>query len=42
MLLNISGEKTKGVKLINTDTNNAKKKVDFTFGATDAALGVKK
>ena len=42
LLLNISGEKTKGVKLINTDTNNAKKKVDFTFGATDAALGVKK
>ena len=41
LLLNISGEKTKGVKLINTDTNNAKKKVDFTFGATDAALGVK-
>ena len=41
LLLNISGEKTKGVKLINTDTNNAKKKVDFSFGATDAALGVK-
>ena len=38
LLLNVSGEKSKGVKLVNTDTKKAKKGVELTFGATVDAL----
>ena len=38
LLLNVSGEKSKGLKLLNTDVKKAKKSVEFTYGATDGAL----
>ncbi len=41
LLMNVSGEKSKGIRLVNTDTKGAKKAVDFTYGATDAAVSSK-
>jgi polygalacturonase len=41
LLLNISGEKSKGIKLNSTDVKKAKKGVEFTYGATDAAVSKK-
>lgn len=38
LLLNVSGEKSKGLKLLNTDVRKAKKDVEFSYGATDKAL----
>lgn len=38
LLLNVSGEKTKGIKLLNTDTKKSKKSVEFSYGATNGAL----
>jgi hypothetical protein len=37
-LLSVMGDKTKGVKLINTDGSKAKKKVEFNYGAAQTAL----
>ena len=41
LLLNISGEKSANINLINTDASKAKNKVEFTYGATEKALGMK-
>jgi hypothetical protein len=41
LLLNISGEKSVNINLINTDASKAKAKVEFTFGASEKALGMK-
>jgi polygalacturonase len=38
LLLNISGEKSRQVKLINTDTKNSKKAVEYSYGATEASV----
>jgi polygalacturonase len=38
LLLNISGEKSRGIKLNGTDATRAKKGIEFTYGATDAAI----
>lgn len=38
LLLNISGEKSKGIKLNGTDVKRAKKDVEYSYGATDAAI----
>lgn len=38
LLLNVSGEKSKGVKLVNTDVKKAKKGVELSYGATGDAL----
>lgn len=38
LLLNISGEKSKGIKLNGTDVKNAKKGIEYSYGATDAAI----
>src|SRR5688500_12751236 len=39
VLLNISGEKSRGSRLQGTDMQKAKKGVEFSYGATDAAMG---
>jgi hypothetical protein len=39
LLLNVSGEKSKGIKINGTDTKKAKKGIEFTYGASDAAVG---
>ena len=39
LLLNISGEKSRGIKVNGTDASKAKKGIEFSYGATDAALG---
>jgi polygalacturonase len=41
LLLNISGEKSSGIKLTATDTGKAKKGVEYSYGATEAAMGMK-
>jgi polygalacturonase len=41
LLLNISGEKAKGIKLLHTDATKAKKPVTFTYGAQEGALTTK-
>jgi polygalacturonase len=41
LLLNVSGEKSIGINLVNTDASKAKTKVEFTFGATGKAVGMK-
>jgi hypothetical protein len=41
LLLNVSGEKSKGIRLNGTDTKAARKGVEFTYGATEAALGMR-
>ena len=38
LLLNISGDRSKGIKLIDTDASKAKNKVTFTYGATEKAF----
>lgn len=38
LLLNVSGEKSKGIKLVNTDMKKAKKGVEFSYGATGEAF----
>ncbi len=38
LILNISGDKSEGIKLMNTDASKAKNKVTFTYGATEKAL----
>ncbi|HYM94773.1 MAG TPA: glycoside hydrolase family 28 protein [Chitinophagaceae bacterium] len=38
LLLNISGDKSAGIRLINTDDTKAKKKIEFSFGATEKAI----
>lgn len=42
LLLNVSGAKSKGIKVTGTDTKGAKKAIDFTYGATDAAVSSNK
>ena len=42
LLMNVSGEKSRGIKVLNTDTKGAKKAMDFTYGATDAAVSSKR
>lgn len=41
LLLNVSGEKSKGITLSKTDANRAKKKFEFTYGASENVLTVK-
>jgi polygalacturonase len=38
LFLNVSGEKSSGILLINTSTSNAKKGIDFTYGAKETAV----
>jgi polygalacturonase len=38
LLLNVTGEKSANINLINTDASKAKNKVEFSFGATEKAL----
>jgi hypothetical protein len=38
LLLNVSGDKSKTISLTGTDTNKAKKAVDFTYGANKDAV----
>jgi polygalacturonase len=38
LLLNISGAKSKGIKLINTQTKHSKKSIEYTYGASEAAI----
>ena len=38
LLLNISGDKSREIKLLNTDASKAKNKVAFTYGATEKAF----
>jgi polygalacturonase len=40
LLLNISGEKSSGIKLTATDTGKAKKGIEYSYGATEAAMGM--
>jgi polygalacturonase len=42
LMLNVSGEKSKGIVLNGTDVKKAKKGVEFTYGATEAALKMDK
>ncbi|MGN6400315.1 MAG: glycoside hydrolase family 28 protein [Flavisolibacter sp.] len=42
LLLNVSGEKTKGIILNETDVTQAKKGIEFTYGATEAAVKTEK
>lgn len=42
LLLNVSGAKSKGIQVLRTDMKGAKKAIDFTYGATDAAVSSKK
>jgi polygalacturonase len=41
LLLNVTGEKTEGLVLKNTDASKAKKKVEFGFGAGEKSLSLK-
>ncbi|MDB5252899.1 MAG: glycoside hydrolase [Flaviaesturariibacter sp.] len=41
LLLNVSGEKSKGIRLNGTDIKGARKGIEFTYGATEAAVGMK-
>jgi polygalacturonase len=41
LLMNVTGEKTKGLVLKNTDASKAKKKVEFGFGAGEESLSLK-
>jgi hypothetical protein len=38
LLLNVSGEKSKGITVNGTDATKAKKGVEFSYGATEAAV----
>lgn len=40
LLLNVSGEKSANISLINTDASKAKNKVEFTYGATEKAVNI--
>jgi len=40
LLLNVSGEKSKGIKLTATDVKRAKKSVETTFGASEGAVKI--
>lgn len=40
LLLNVTGEKTKGLMLKETDASKAKKKVQFGSGAGEAVLSM--
>ncbi len=40
LLLNVSGDKTQGIKVNSTDVTKAKKGIEFTYGATEAAVKV--
>lgn len=40
LLLHISGEKSSGIKLTATDTGKAKKGIEYSYGATEAATGM--
>lgn len=42
LLLNVSGAKTKGIILNETDVAQAKKGIEFTYGATEAAVKTEK
>jgi polygalacturonase len=42
LLLNVSGEKSRAIRLTRTDVKSAKKGIDFTYGATDAAVSSKR
>ncbi len=41
LLLNVSGEKSSNIKLINTDASKAKNKVEFSYGASEKSLSIK-
>lgn len=41
LLLNVSGDKSNGIKVTNTDTSKAKDKVKFEFGASEKAAEIK-
>lgn len=41
VLLNISGDKSKNIQLVQTDTTKAKNKVTYTFGAIESAVVLK-
>lgn len=41
LLLNVSGEKSSGIRLIETDISKVKKDIEFSYGATRAAMGIK-
>jgi hypothetical protein len=38
LLFRINGERTKELKIINTNADKAKQKISFELGATEAAL----
>jgi polygalacturonase len=40
LLLNVSGDKAQGIKVNSTDVTKAKKGIEFTYGATEAAVKV--
>ncbi len=40
LLLNVSGNKAQGIKVNSTDVTKAKKGIEFTYGATEAAVKV--
>jgi hypothetical protein len=40
LLLNVTGDKTKGINLKSTDTGKAKKKASFSYGATETSVQV--
>lgn len=42
LLLTVSGEKSKGIVINGTDARKAKKGVEFSWGATEAALKMDK
>ena len=41
LLMNITGDKTKGIQVSQTDLTKAEQKVQFSYGATDSALKFK-
>ena len=42
LLLNISGEKSKGIRLLNTDTSKAAKDIEYSYGASAATVNAGK
>jgi len=40
LLLNVSGEKSKGIKISATDVKKAKKSVELNYGATEGAVKI--
>lgn len=42
LLLNISGEKSQGIRLLNTDASKANHKIDYSYGASEATVNAGK